>query len=37
VRTERAGAFDELAKVQIQLGRAAGDVERADARGLDPR
>ena len=35
MRAERAGALDQLPEMQIQLGRAAGNVERADARGLE--
>src|SRR6266480_6236255 len=35
VRAERAGALDELPEMRIQLRRAPGDVERADARGLE--
>src|SRR6266705_2362781 len=35
VSAERAGAPDELPEMRIQLGCAAGDVERADARGLE--
>src|SRR5258708_2040060 len=35
VRAQRAAALDELPEMRIQLGRAAGDVERADARSLE--
>jgi len=34
VSAERAGALDQFVKMRVQLGRAAGYVERADARGL---